>query len=538
MQIRKNITKILFLSIFALSMVFTPSSVKASSNYKAGDLLKIKGVKGAAVYQIGVDGKKYIYPDQKTFNTWYDDFSKVAEVDLSDLDNIADGGTVTFQAGTRLITHRNTVKVYAVGEDGELTYIPDEATARNFYGDTWHKLVLDIDPGLFAVSYKIKNGILSADNLPEGSVVEEEETGQYFLIENGQRRKIVAEVLRLQNLIRKNIIKLHRLSSLYDNGELVESDDDMEDFEIGRGHDKVVVCHKPELANRTIKVSRSALEAHLAHGDVRGRCSGDDSDDDEDEDEDDDDDTTTSTIDIMLSDIALGTNTPTVNATTTITAYIKNSGNTSLTNYQPIFDVSKSLEDFNITSVSTSTVSATDPLVANESASIVWTGYFTATSTKALSVTTDYVNTLAESNETNNTRTENFTVIAEEVVLPDITVSDIVLNLASPTVNATTTITVYIKNSGTLALTNTAGILNGLASFEDFTTTATTTPPIVSVAEPFDPNELLSFMWTGYFTATSTKELSMTADASNQLIESNETNNTRIENVTVLAEVI
>lgn len=43
--------------------------------------------------------------------------------------------------------------------------------------------------------------------------------------------------------------------------------------------DKVVICHKPpgNPANaKTITVSHSALQAHLAHGDTRGECGGGD----------------------------------------------------------------------------------------------------------------------------------------------------------------------------------------------------------------------------------------------------------------------
>jgi hypothetical protein len=43
----------------------------------------------------------------------------------------------------------------------------------------------------------------------------------------------------------------------------------------GQGAEKVTICHKPGTsAERTLIVSASALEAHLAHGDYVGTCSG------------------------------------------------------------------------------------------------------------------------------------------------------------------------------------------------------------------------------------------------------------------------
>ena len=56
--------------------------------------------------------------------------------------------------------------------------------------------------------------------------------------------------------------------------------------------DKVTICHIPPgnpSRAHTIRVGRSAVAAHLAHGDVLGPCEEDDTDDDGDFDEDDDD---------------------------------------------------------------------------------------------------------------------------------------------------------------------------------------------------------------------------------------------------------
>jgi|GEM_PF-4510800 len=532
MRVQKNIIRFLFLSLFILSSVLVDTNVASAKYYAPGSLLKIKGVKGAAVYQIGSDGRKYVYPDQKTFNTWYDDFSDVLEVELEDLDTIDDGGTVTFQPGTRLITHRNTAKVYAVGEDGELTYIPNEETARKFYGNLWYQLVLDIDPGVFAIAYRIRQGSLADDNLPEGSLIEEEGTGDYYIIEDGQRRKVLQELLRLQNFIKKQIIKIERLSKVYDKGDDVDEDDDIEDFEIGSGRDKVLVCHKPELVNRTIKVSQRALKAHLAHGDYRGTCDGDVNDDDDD-DNDDDDDTATSTIDLIISDIEFSPNSPTVNATTTITAYVKNSGTISLTDHEPIFNVLTSLGDYHVRSVTTSTVSATDPLVAGEKATIVWDGYFPTIGEKVVSVTADYADSLDEDNEDNNTRIENVSVKEEDMV--DISVYDILVDPASPIVNATSTITVKIKNTGNVSLTDTTGLLSYQESFNGFQVNATSTQPVISESAPFDPDEILEMTWTGYFDSVGEKVLSFSIDYGDQLEEVDETNNAKAEDVTVQA---
>lgn len=526
----QNIMKKIFLSLFVLSLFVAPGSVGATANYSPGSLIKLKGVKGAAVYQIGSDGQKYVFPDQRTFNTWYDDFSDVVEVDQDDLDEYGDGGTVTFQPGTRLLTHLNTAKVYAVGEDGQLYHVPDEATALRLYGPNWATLVSDIDPGIFAIAYRIAHQILSDNNLPEGSLVEDEETGHYYLIEDGQRRLVSRELIRLKNLHRKHIIKVKRLANIYEQGDDVDEDDD-DDVSSFDPREKIILCHKPGIANVTIRVSSRALAAHLAHGDTRGECSGDVNDDDDDgDDEDDDDNTATSTIDLKVDDIKFEPSSPFVNTTSTITAYIKNSGSTSLSNPTPIFNLLTSLSDYSVTSVVTSTVSINDPLVAGESATIVWTGYFPSAGQKTIAVTADYADSLEESDEDNNTRIETVTVVEKEI---DLSAQSLTVGSSSLTVGATTTITLVIKNDGNTSLTDTPGILNYLASFESFQETASVVEPTVSASQPFDPGETLEFVWTGYFNSTGSKLLQVTLDQSDQLDETDETNNTISKTITI-----
>ena len=98
--------------LFVFSLVVTTVlwsfgglTVKAAGSYGAGSLLALEGVSGAAVYYIGSDGMKYVFPDGKTYNTWYTDFSDVVRVDVAELDMYEDGGAATYRPGTKLITH-------------------------------------------------------------------------------------------------------------------------------------------------------------------------------------------------------------------------------------------------------------------------------------------------------------------------------------------------------------------------------------------------------------------------------------------------
>ena len=113
----------------------------AHAALSTGDL--VKGPNSDAVYYI--DGTtKHVFPDRKTYFTWYTNFDKVKKVTVSELDNYATGAPVGYRAGTKLVTHPNTAKVYAVEPNGVLRWVSSEATAIALYGSNWGKTVNDV----------------------------------------------------------------------------------------------------------------------------------------------------------------------------------------------------------------------------------------------------------------------------------------------------------------------------------------------------------------------------------------------------------
>jgi hypothetical protein len=285
-QIRK-ITK--FIVLLALFFSFNVGSVRsAEKDYEPGDLIKIEGVKGAAVYEIGDDGKKYVYPDQKTYETWHNDFSDVKAVSTEEIDKFEDGGIITVQPGSTLITHENTNKVYAVADDGKLLHVPSEAKAEELFGKDWSKNVKDVDPGIFATSYTDTQQEISASNIPSGSLVNEDGSEEYYLIKDNVKRSVRTYAYGKNNLEKKIVTTVKVIPAKYNLGEPVK----VEEEEITKfkpkdeRNEQVVICHKPlgnnasstsDVATKpqTIKISKNALEAHLAHGDVLGACPND-----------------------------------------------------------------------------------------------------------------------------------------------------------------------------------------------------------------------------------------------------------------------
>ncbi len=120
------------------------------------------------VYYCGRDLKRYMFPNRKTYESWYgDDFSRVVEMPDEDIEKIPAGGIVTYKPGSRMLTHPNIDEVYVVGENSVLHLVPSEAVAFMLYGPSWKTYVDDIPPQFF-VLYTIgeplnDDGTLSAE---------------------------------------------------------------------------------------------------------------------------------------------------------------------------------------------------------------------------------------------------------------------------------------------------------------------------------------------------------------------------------------
>ena len=120
----------------------------------SGDLIKAST---AAVYYYGADGKRYVFPNEKTYKTWYSDFSGVKVITDIELANIPIGGNVTYKPGVKMVKITTSLKVYAVAKNGTLRWVTSEAVATALYGSDWNKKIDDVPDAFFAGNYCTKD---------------------------------------------------------------------------------------------------------------------------------------------------------------------------------------------------------------------------------------------------------------------------------------------------------------------------------------------------------------------------------------------
>lgn len=193
---------LMFSTVLTMSgAVVSPAKAAAS----AGDLIKRDGLQ--TVYYLGSDNKRYVFPSESVFFSWYNDFSGVVTVSSSELESYGLAANVTMRPGTKLIKITSDPKVYAVENGGVLRHISDEATATALYGADWGKRVVDVDDSYFT-NYKSGGAAVTSASYPAGSLVKysSSATDVYYVNADGTVSKVANEAAFMANRFKSSDI--------------------------------------------------------------------------------------------------------------------------------------------------------------------------------------------------------------------------------------------------------------------------------------------------------------------------------------------
>lgn len=119
-----------------------------------------------AVYYVGADNVRHVFPSGKVYATWYADFSGVQTVAETELVAFPLGANVRHKPGVRMVKRVSDPAVYAVARGGVLRHVTTEEVAAALYSTDWNKKIDDISDA-FASAYTIGAPVVSAgDFLP------------------------------------------------------------------------------------------------------------------------------------------------------------------------------------------------------------------------------------------------------------------------------------------------------------------------------------------------------------------------------------
>ncbi len=145
---------------FPVAPAQAATTYTALADLEAGDLFR--GPTFSAVYYYGADGFRYVFPNDKTYFTWYSDFSNIKWVTDTDLGRIQIGGNVTYKPGVRMIKINTDPKTYTISADGGLRWVETEAVAIELFGSSWNTMIDDVPDGFFG-NYTRDNDIGDTD---------------------------------------------------------------------------------------------------------------------------------------------------------------------------------------------------------------------------------------------------------------------------------------------------------------------------------------------------------------------------------------
>ncbi len=140
---------LLFVTLLALVLSTTAvTSLAADDDPYLGKVVKLAD--SDTLYYISSDGKRYVYPNENVYNSWFTDFSDVVTISADDLANYPLVGNILYRPGVVLIKIQTDPKVYAVSQGGILRWIKTEQLARHLYGDDWNTLIDDLASSFFS----------------------------------------------------------------------------------------------------------------------------------------------------------------------------------------------------------------------------------------------------------------------------------------------------------------------------------------------------------------------------------------------------
>lgn len=132
-----------------------------------GEFNKLKKSDKDDIYYYAANGKRYIFPDLQTYDTWFGTIavSDIMKYDLLKLYETPLGGNVTCRPGTLIQTPTDT-NIYIVVKNGHIRAFSDQTLLDLIYNYNWKKIVLTI-PNFYFTNYQVDKPINDLSEFPD-----------------------------------------------------------------------------------------------------------------------------------------------------------------------------------------------------------------------------------------------------------------------------------------------------------------------------------------------------------------------------------
>ena len=131
--------------------VFLGTQMATASTFSQPALVKTDS--SPVIYYV-YNSQRYGFPNEKTFFTWYTNFSSVIPISSSELASYPLVKIVQYRPNDRLLKITTDPKVYAVSRCGVLHWIASEQLAIQLWGSQWNRLIDDL-PDAFFSTYSV-----------------------------------------------------------------------------------------------------------------------------------------------------------------------------------------------------------------------------------------------------------------------------------------------------------------------------------------------------------------------------------------------
>jgi len=157
-----------FAATFAAMAFIIPMPASAATE---GDVIKIACAEGSdvsdscrSVYYLGLDGERHAFPNQEVYNSWYDDFGNVVEIDEAEMNELPVGENVTLKPGVMIVKFSTDDAIYAVDKGGVLRHYLTTSLVTADYGGDWAERDLLTMPDMLFDDYTVGEEIDSEDD--------------------------------------------------------------------------------------------------------------------------------------------------------------------------------------------------------------------------------------------------------------------------------------------------------------------------------------------------------------------------------------